>query len=167
MSPGRLITMRPASGRIWRTAVSTFAAGLAFATPAVPQDGAGIGGGLGGPGAVELRSAAETLLVDTVEVRAEGSTGDPTRDAEILRSVRGRITLVAGDRLSSAALDLTRAWIAQLDGVTNVRPRLATVGDGARTRVTFEVSLAAATPPAPALTGMLAGDGIEGLPGLM
>ncbi|MCZ0963387.1 alginate export family protein [Paracoccus benzoatiresistens] len=133
---------------------------LLLGAPAAAQEG----GGLGGPGAVALPSALETLLVDTVEVRARGSTGDASRDAATLGAARASLGLAPGDRLSPAALDLERARIGRIAGVAEVRPRLAATGAGDRTRVIFEIELApdAALPSAP--SGILAGEGAAGFP---
>lgn len=133
---------------------------LLLGAPAAAQEG----GGLGGPGAVALPSAVETLRVETVEVRAQGSTGDPSRDAAVLTAARATLGLAAGDRLSSAALELERARIARIAGVAEVRPRLTQAGAGDRTRLIFELALAPGAERPPAPTGMLAGDGATGFP---
>lgn len=156
--------MRSTSARAYSwAAAAALAASLVLAAAATGQEG----GGLGGPGAVVLRSAVDTLLVDGIDVYVQGSTGVPSRDTEILRAARDGVGLTAGDRLSSAALELARSRIAQIDGVADVRSRLSQVGgDAARTRVTFEVTLARAPEAGaePAPTGMLAGEGAAGFP---
>jgi hypothetical protein len=47
------------------------------AAPAAAQDSGGPG--LGGPGAMRLSSATETLLVDGLDLEVTGSTGDPAK----------------------------------------------------------------------------------------
>ncbi len=66
------------------------------------------GGGLGGPGAIELQSALETLLVDDVVILPQGSSGDASLDAAIIELARTRIGLRAGDRLSATSLEVIR-----------------------------------------------------------
>ncbi|MFP1632757.1 alginate export family protein [Zhengella sp. ZM62] len=133
---------------------------FALAAPAAAQEGAG----LGGPGAVQLPSAAETLVVESVEISITNPTGDPERDAGIPRLAAGRSGLVPGDRLSSAALNLAVTRIAGLDGVSRVTPRLVQDGtSSARTRVVFEVELAHVDVTGKAAPS-LAGDGFAGLP---
>lgn len=111
------------------------------------------GGGLGGPGAVELQSALETLLVDEVVILPQGSSGDASLDTAIIELARTRIGLHTGDRLSSTSLEIIRLRIGQLDGVSRVRARLAPSGaDAMRTRIIVEVSLAPEAEDSPATT---------------
>lgn len=129
-----------------RTGCRASGAGFLFALALTGAVAAQDGSGLGGPGAVELASAAETLTVGGVGVELAGTSGDPARDAEILGKAKARTGLVAGDRLSSAVLDATVTRIARLDGVSRVTPRLVQDGaSSARARVVFEVEPADAT----------------------
>lgn len=122
------------------------------------------GVGLGGPGAIELESAAETLLVESIDLQLAESSGDQARDAEILRLAGARVGLSAGDRLSSAALNLAATRIGSLDGVSRVRPRLARGAESsARARVFFEIELASADGAAVVASSPGSGD-IAGLP---
>ncbi len=151
----------PSRARLCAFATVAIALPALAAWPAFAQDG----GGLGGPGAVELRSAAETLTVDAIEVRSQGSTGEPARDTAIIADARGRIALRAGDRLSGSALDIAGARIAALDGIGEVRTRLFQAGgDASRTRVVFEIELVAAKDGEALPRGMLAGEGLSGFP---
>ncbi len=152
---------------MWRAAILVVAGLLAGAASA--QDGgssgaADSGGGFGGPGAVLLPSAAETLLVDAVQVGTSGSTGDAAADAEVLRRARAAIGLRAGDRLSSVGLEVLGARISEIPGVIAVRTGLSPTGGGSRVRVLVDVEIGPPTATDPGPTGILAGGGRESLP---
>lgn len=150
-----------AVGALSRKAAAALLAGIGLALPVTAQDG----GGLGGPGQVQLPSAADTLRLDAVDLRATGSSGDPARDAQILGAARARLGLTVGDRLSPSVLETARLRLSRVDGVRDVRARLSPSGDAGGTRVTFELDLAE-TASAARPTGMLVGEGLAAFPHL-
>lgn len=152
-----------------RRAAAIVACGLLLeAAPALAQDGssgaADSGGGFGGPGSIQLPSAAETLVVDSVRVNSRGSSGDAAKDAAILERVRSSIGLRQGDRLSSVALDLVAARLSDVAGVVSVQTSLAAAGGGDRTVVTVDVEIGPIGTALQQPTGFLAGGGPGSLP---
>lgn len=143
---------------------------LANGTVALAQNGnsgaADSGGGFGGPGAVQLLSSVETLVVDSVGVSARGSTGDVAGDTAILERVRKGVGLREGDRLSSAGLELLGARLSDIPGVTAVQTGLQAAGGGGRARVLVTVDLGPVATAEAGPTGVLAGEGFAALPTL-
>jgi hypothetical protein len=136
-------------------------AALAVAPPAASQEA---GAGLGGPDGVPLLSAVETRVVNSVELRTTGSTGDAARDAAILTEARRRLGLRPGDRLTQAALDSAQLRLGAIVGVASVETRLASVAvEPSRAQVEVTLSLDPADAPE-APTGMLAGGGRAAFP---
>lgn len=151
-----------------RSAIACMVSGL-VSVSALAQDGASSGaadsgGGFGGPGSVLLPSAAETLVIESVEVTARGSTGDAATDAELLMQARLAAGIGPGDRLTSISLDLAASRIGEIPGVDSVQTGLAPAGGAGRARVTVNVTLGPVVPEDSGPTGLLAGGGAEALP---
>lgn len=133
------------------------------AAPVAAQDAGGPG--LGGPGAVRLPSATETLLVDGLDLEVTGTTGDLARDDAITGGIRSRLGIRAGDRIGQIALDTIVGKLQTTPGIGSARARLVpAAGDATRVRVAVEVTLAPDTGVAADPTGMLAGEGLAGFP---
>lgn len=109
------------------------------------------GGGIGGPGAIDLSSAVGNRVLDEISLRAEGSTGDPARDAEILAQARAWVSLSPGDPLSAGEIAALESQLLALRGVVALRTQVAGVpGQSVRARVEIALKLGSAEPEAAA-----------------
>lgn len=142
-------------------ALATLCVLLGQVSAVLAQDGSS---GVGGPGSVQLPSSAETLVVDSVEITARGSTGDAANDAAILGQVHMSVRLREGDRLSSVGLDVLSAGLSEVPGVISVQTGFAAAGGGGRARVLVAVELGPLTDRDPSPTGAFAGNGLGALP---
>lgn len=106
-------------------------------------------GGIGGPGAVDLASAIGGRVLDEIVLRAEGTTGDPERDAAILAQARARIGLSPGDRLSSGDIAALESRLRALPGVTETHTRISGL-PGQSLRAHVEIALVLGAAPAEA-----------------
>ncbi len=102
---------------------------------------------IGGPGAVDLSSAASNRVLDDIALRIERSTGDPARDADILAQAQARVGLAPGARLSDGSITALEARLRALIGVRDTRTRISGVpGQSARARVDIALILAEERP---------------------
>ncbi len=107
------------------------------------------GAGIGGPGAVDLATAVGDRVLDEIVLRAEGSTGEAARDAEILAQARALSSLSPGDRLASGSIAALEARLRSLPGVRDLRTRITGVpGQNTRARLEVTLALTAAVPEA-------------------
>lgn len=98
-----------------------------------------------------LPVATQTVRLTSVTVEPQDSTGDPARDAAIVRAVRDALPVVAGSVFDRLLADGAVIQARRVEGVRNAVWRLESTVNPDGAQLVVSVSLAKGAPPAPGL----------------